>query len=476
MRKFRDKRLYQRENTAVIWARFVGPTGRIERRSTKCIDETAASAKADEFERVASDPNYAAAQATTLAAAVTAYLADKKRRGGAAATLTIAEVKMGHFARLWGVELPMLRVNAKLVADYIDKRLAEGVTRHTVYLELGHLRQLLKVATYLGTFHTPIERVIPPYFTSGHKPKDRWPTPDELAGLLPHLPKKRAAHVAYFAATGARLAEAKRAHREDTDFERRLVHIRGTKTEKADDDIPITKVNEALLRWSLANAPGKKGLLFHPWTMLHRDLAAACERAGIRKVTPNDLRRAFAKYHRLAGVDVTTVSKMLRHTTDKLAQTTYAKVSGNEVGDLANRQITAGPEGASGTVLAVYLGTAKTVPNEALSLHESSENQAPPAEVESATNALGRPSLDPRSAGNKAAWERRKARATVLAVYGEVSADPPDDPVDEPALCAPRRGGRLHLTLSEFAALAAAARPFREQSRSWFTASPRGAS
>jgi integrase len=200
----------------------------------------------------------------------------------------------------------------------------------------------------------------------------------------------------YFVATGARVGEATRARREDVDFDRRLVHLRGTKTEAADDDIPITKVNEEALRWSLASAPGKEGLLFRPWGKLHRDLAAACERAGIAKVTPNDLRRAFAKYHRLAGVDVTTVSMMLRHTTDMLAQTTYAKVSGNEVGDLANVQILSVPtftlpvHTSSDTVPILYRAKVELSIDEQQLLVDLSEKQAPPARVELATNALGK--------------------------------------------------------------------------------------
>jgi integrase len=425
--KLRDKRLYWRGST--IWARVLGPAGRIIRQTTKCRDEAAAVAKANEFERVASDPSYAAAQATTLEAAVTAYVADKKRRGAADATLKIAAVKAGHFIRIWGPDLPMLRVTSKLVADYIDKRLGEGVKRHTVYLELGHLRQTLKIATHLGTFHTPIERVLPPYFTSGHRPKDRWPTPEELTKLVSHLSKHRAAHVLYFAATGARLGEAARARRGDTDFARRLVHLRGTKTEKADDDVPITVVNEAMLRWSLDHAPGK-GLLFKPWGKLHRDLAAACVRAGIRKVTPNDLRRAFAKYHRLAGVDVTTVSKMLRHTTDKLAQTTYAKVSGNEVGDLASKQILSPFALSLPGVSILYAGAAETAGNEGQRDVFDGANMlnsaAPPARVELATNALGRRHQSARSVGNKAAWGRKRADSRVSILYPALGETTPE--------------------------------------------------
>lgn len=340
--KLRDQRLYWRGS--VIWAHVLGPNGRIIRRTTKCRDEAAAVAKANEFERIAADPRHAASAATALSGAVNALLADMRRRKKADATLKKATQKLGHFNRIWGTDMPLLRLhrNPQLVLDYIDRRQRETASDHTIKMELQHLGMMLKIAIHLGTFPGTLQEVMPPFFATGHKPRDRWLTHDEAAVLMQHLEPRRAAHIMYIIATGARLQESFRARRSDTNVARRLVHIHGTKTKLSDDDIPITKVNERPLAWALKHAPGKE-VLFHPWGKLHRDLAAACVRAGIKKVTPNDLRRTFGKWHRLAGVEVDLVAKMLRHADDKLAQTTYAKVTGNEVGDLAAAQIHSAP-------------------------------------------------------------------------------------------------------------------------------------
>lgn len=452
--RLKDKRLYWRGNT--IWCRVLGATGTIDRRTTKCCDEAAASAKADEFERVAANPTYAAAAAATLAGALTAYFADLDRRGRSAATKKKARQKVGHYVRIWGADLPMIRISAKLVLDYIDQRQREGAKAITIKDELGHLGQTLKLARHLGTFHETLDRVMPPFFSGQHKPKDRWPTPAEIEALEPHLTPARMAHIMFILATGARLGESFRAQRSDVYLATGLVHIRGTKTEKSDDDVPITVISKPVLEWALANAPGKTRL-FNPWGKLHRDLEAACVRAGIKKLTPNDIRRGFGKWHRMAGIDVTTVSKMLRHTTDKLAQTTYAKVSGAEVGELAAPQVRNVPrlaftpvpelpaappqdppaapsEVASGevgpdefeappAVPILYAQAAQTAPTDGNGHSKSLAEQAPPTRFERVTNALGKRSINARSAGTKKAWERRKASCAVPILYAKLGAD-----------------------------------------------------
>lgn len=382
--KPKDRRLYWRGD--VLWCRVVGTIGVIERRSTKCRSEEAAIAVANDLERRAVDPTYAAASATTLSGVIRGYFADLDRRGRAVATKEIAEQKCGHFVRIWGAEMPIVKVSARLVNEYIDQRMgpAEGASQHTVKLELGHLRQMLAIARHVGTFHEETSRILPPFFSSKHKPRKRWPTPEEMNALLPELEPERAAHVVYILATGARREESFRAQRSDTDWARAVVRIHGTKTELADDDVPITVVNAPLLRWALEKAPGK-GTLFAPWGNLSRDLAVACKRAGIPRLTPNDLRRGFARWHLLAGVDIQKVSKMLRHATDKLAQTTYAKATGAEIGALAAPQIHTVP-----SVPYLYAAGADSVSERPSSPAETAGKAAPPREFESLTFALGK--------------------------------------------------------------------------------------
>lgn len=79
--------------------------------------------------------------------------------------------------------------------------------------------------------------------------------------------------------------------------------------------------------------------------MMWRDVGAACVRAGIEHLSCNDLRRAFAGWHREAlmavGASASSaaelVSKLLRHATDRLAQTTYADVDAQVVGRVISK-------------------------------------------------------------------------------------------------------------------------------------------
>jgi len=437
--RLHDKRLYWRGDT--LWCRVLGTDGRVQRKTTKCHDEPAASKKADEFERAATDPTYAAALSTTLGGALTAFFADLDRRGRSDATKAKARQKVGHFVRLWGASMPLVRVTAALVLEYIDRRQRETAKDITIKDELGHLGQTLKLARHVGTFHEQRDRIFPPFFSAKHKPKSRWPTPAEMAALVPHLEEHRAAQIVYILATGCRREESFRARRQDTQWSRRLVHVHGTKTEASYDDVPITAVTELLLQWSLERAPGRDRL-FRPWGNLSRDLAAACVRACIPRLTPNDLRRGFAKWHVLAGVSQNATSKLLRHTTDKLAQTTYARVTGQEVAALVGPQIRAlpdlrflgfepagspacappagcpvalppatpiaalgaapvGADAVAGALIAaplptftgvpiLYRATDQTTPSVPNALHQTAGKQAPPREFESLTFALGK--------------------------------------------------------------------------------------
>lgn len=406
----RGDRLYKRGE--VWWCRVRNRAGRIVRRSTKCHDYQAALGVAAEYERTAASADHSTAEKTTLERCVNDYLADLVRRGRAAATLAIAQQKTGHALRLWGARMPMARVTASLVTEYIDARLKEGASRVTVKKELGHIGQVLRIARYHGRFHLEVVQIIPPYFSGEHRPRERWLTLAELRALLEELPKRRAAHMAWIVATGGRLSESYAARRGHVDLTRRVVAIQGTKTEGAAAEIPITAVTERLLGWALANAPGKD-VLFHPWGKIHRDLAAACVRAGIARVSPNDLRRTFGHWHRNAGVPVDVVAMMLRHATDKLAQTTYAKLAGGDLSDLVNRTLNQAPA----TVLAVYREGASDDPK-ALALRDESQGKSSaPDTIRTYDLRFRKPTDERRSRGTKLGLLRASAARGVPELY-----------------------------------------------------------
>lgn len=385
MRRFRDERLYDRGGR-YIWARVLNEHGLIRRKSTKCVDESAAVEWCNEYERKAASPSYRRAAEASLEDAIADWLAEQRRRKVSAATYSIAETKSGHFIRLWGADWPLIRVDAGLVLKYIDTRekepgakRGEFVAPLTVKKELQALKGFLEWARFRGTFPYDLATVLPPRYSGRHEPRKRWLTPPEAVSLLQQLDARRGAHVAFIIATGARRGESFRARLRDihVDAENPHVEIRGTKTTKAKGTVPVTGITYPYLVFAMQHAPGGD-VLFDRWGKMVRDLAAACVRAGIEPVSANDLRRTYGKWHRLAGATAEQVSVLLRHSTDTLAQTTYGQISGADIGP-ALRQL----------VPILYPATTETSSNDPNTDDETMEKQASPAGFGPATAGLG---------------------------------------------------------------------------------------
>ena len=342
--KLHDPRLFWRDDVRFIQACVRGGDGKITRRSTKCVDERAAVEWVNEQERVSANPRYRDASKATLLPAIEAGLAELQRRKRAAGTLSKFAAKSGHFIRLWGEDMRLASINAKRVEDYIADREGEGVKPVTVHAELQALTLILKVAAHHGLFATPLVEVMPILYSSQHKPRTRFLTGLEFDMLLTALPVHRAAHLQFIVTTGARLAESQRAQAVDVDWTRKVTHIRGTKTAGSDADVPIVDVMVGRLKWAIAHAPNKyeapkTGPMFKPWGKIQRDLAAACERAGIARCSPNDLRRTFGAWLVESGMILERVAGMLRHTTTKLAESTYARLRGERLSKLLAKKI-----------------------------------------------------------------------------------------------------------------------------------------
>jgi len=418
-------RLYKRGG--VYWCRVRDARGVKVRKSTGCTDYQAAEIAARGFEREAVDPEYAAAKASTLGDAVTAYFAELRRRKSSAATLEIAETKCGHLVRLWKEELPLTHITAKRVHEYIDQREGEGAKPLTIKKELSALKGVLDVAKHTSSWFGDVSKVLPMRYGGKHQPRKRWLTRLELVALLAELTPHRAAHIAFIVATGARLGESMRAQKSDIDFARGLVHIRGTKTVAAEDDVPITPLTIELLRYAVEHGRNRP-TLFRPWGKLHRDVIVACKRAGIAKCGPNDFRRTFGTWHRLAGIAPNVLALMLRHTTDKLAQTTYAKLRGDELAAVVHGQLKALPQTVPDSCSAD--GKNDTDANELESIPQGIA--APPGEIESPANGLGiRPTRHGRSAGKNAApfaFAPGSPAAIVPELNGPISAENGADP------------------------------------------------
>lgn len=323
----------------IYWTRIGG-----QRVSTGFADLAAAKRWKARKLLERADPRRAAAEAATLEDAVREMYAELRRRGRSQGTRTRAEQKLAHFPRLWGLDCKLATIDAVKVGQYIDARLEDSpvttgfkkVGRLTIRDEIAFLRQMLKLARRQGRYHLAIDDVLP-RFETGHKPRRDWVREEDLPKLLEHVEPRHAAHLLFFVTTAGRLSDSYRARREDFDTTKWRALVRGSKTEGSYRTIPVTNFLRKWVKRMLKDAEGE-GTLFVSWPNLHRDLRAACERAGIPKVSTNGLRRTFGKWHRIRGFSLDTISKLFGHTTAKLVRDVYADVEGDELAEIMARE------------------------------------------------------------------------------------------------------------------------------------------
>jgi len=317
-------RLFRRGKVWYGW--FFDSEGARQQRSTKCTDKRAAEAVLREWERRAADPSYAASHAATLDEALRRFLVDRKLKVRAGGTLDSYRDKAGHLLRILGAETRLAQVNAQAVDRFIDQRLQEGAAANTVHKELTVLRGTLKVAKRRGEYTRDIAEVMPSGFSKDYQPRERFLSGPELQALLAELTADRAARVAFIVATGARWGESVRARREDIDVGKGFVALRGTKTKNARRVVPIVGAGVDLIDHALRFAGGEQGQLFGAWGNVRRDLEAARKRAGIAKVSPNDLRRTYATWLRQATVEPHLIGAAMGHADSRMVERVYGRL------------------------------------------------------------------------------------------------------------------------------------------------------
>lgn len=307
---------------SVYWCWVKDHNGKWIRKSTGRRDKLAARLEKRRLERLYADPNYFASHETKIKDAVSRFIEDRRRRGRAEGTITMYDQKAGHINRLFGAEAPLASINASRIDWYIGKREGEGAKKHTIYKELVTLRGILKIAKRRNEFPYDISAIMPVGYSADYVPRQTYHTREQLEKLLGELGPRRAAQVAYAVATGARRAELFRARR--SDVEGGYAALRGSKTEKSRRTIPIVDLFADLIERALRDAPGGD-LLFKPWGNARRDIIRACERAGVPRVTWNDLRRTFASLLRQQGAGLDDLADLLGHKDTTMVRRVYGQ-------------------------------------------------------------------------------------------------------------------------------------------------------
>ncbi len=283
------------------------------------------------------------AQAHTVADALRYLVEESKSKDWPASTLQMFADKAGHLLRVLGpVDLADLATPA--VKRYIDQRLTERVSenrttaRETVRKELSTLRAALREAEELGWLRPGTHKLVIPTFRAKYQPRERWLTPEEfskLSGAVADPTRRTIAHavatrrrfwLALAVYLGGRLSEIEtRLDWSEVDLDGQVLRLRGTKTAGSDRAIPIPAPLVAIL----ADVPyaERTGPVAGPWSNVRRDLAHACKRAGIERVSPNDLRRTYASWLVNAGVPLQQVARLLGHKSTRMVDLVYGKLS-----------------------------------------------------------------------------------------------------------------------------------------------------
>jgi integrase len=102
--------------------------------------------------------------------------------------------------------------------------------------------------------------------------------------------------------------------------------VRGTiKVPKGKTKSRVVPIHPYLRPWLEALHQGT-GPVIEPWGNDKRELARACARAGVPRVTPNDLRRTFATWLKQSDVDSAVVAAMMGHSSTAMVDRVYGKL------------------------------------------------------------------------------------------------------------------------------------------------------
>ncbi len=324
-------KLYKRGDT--YYADYVDRHGTRQRTSTRTGDKEVAKQRLRDLELATTDrPAYS----TETVAHALSYFVDVACAARPLATIASYRQKARHLARLLG-SVRLDDLDREAVERYIATRLEEEAHRHTVHKELVVLRGAIGSAYERKKTTTSVAVV--PKFRAAYSPRTTYLTPDQFLRLVDHLvppaPAKakphtlqqredrrirRALYCLLIALASPRAGEVEAIGWEHVDLARGVLRVPKGKTISR-----VVAIHPVLRPW-LEALQADSGPLVDRWTNVRRDLPRACERAGVPRCTPNDLRRTFASWLVQAGTSLLVVSRLLGHSSTRMVDLVYGQL------------------------------------------------------------------------------------------------------------------------------------------------------
>lgn len=294
----RDRRVRKRRSTGVV------DDGTVKsKRTAEIIGRDVAQSLALGKGRIA--------RPTSIAQAVAQLVSAMERGQRAQPTIDIVIAKAARLYEFFDAGHPCAALTDQSLRDYADwarKTHAPG----SVHRELRTLRQALKVAGFPAPPMPDLGRV--------YVPRETWLDHGQSLRLLAAVPVQWRDHVVMWRILGLRESELYAIDAPDIDWQRNEVRVRGTKTDGADRLIPMPPEVREILDRRKNRSP-----LFERWLNSDRDLPRAAVKAGLGRVTHNDLRRSFATELAAKGVPILHLAKLMGTGTRMLEQV-YARV------------------------------------------------------------------------------------------------------------------------------------------------------
>ncbi len=254
------------------------------------------------------------------------------------------EQKARHLTRLLGADVKLDALTKDRVLRYTAERLKEGASRHSIHKELVTLRGALKAARERTPpmFHGETAAIVPEW-DAKYEPRRTFLSAEQFMKLTEHLvpplpakakqktiddAEERRARRTFFcvmiALASPRIGELEKMTWQEH-VNRRQNQIRIPKGKTVSRPVAIHPMLREWLEVFGARA-GWTGPVLEPWGSCRRDLANACTRAGIPKVTPNDLRRTFASWLVQAGESLFVVATLLGHNSTRMVEKVYGRL------------------------------------------------------------------------------------------------------------------------------------------------------
>lgn len=302
--------LYQRG--PVWWCWFYDHEGRRVQKSTHQRDRALAGQAARRIEREHLAAPTSQAPVTDL---VAAYLANCERKSRAASTLSFYLAKAKPLVEFFG-DRDANRLELADTEDYMDARLMNArVHLPTVAKELGLLRAALRYARKHKRYTGDVSAIIPDDIQGAYVPRDRALSHPEYEALKLTLNPDRRDYLAAWCYTGQRESELYAFT--PADLAGDMLHVNGSKTDGSDRWLPVAA--------EVADVFGRRES-FPRWGNVRRDLAAACMRAEIKRVSCNDLRRTFCTWLAEAGVPEAVAASLLGHASSTMVRRVYTRI------------------------------------------------------------------------------------------------------------------------------------------------------